>query len=88
MAERVSGIKLPKHDVPTSSATDTSENTSEPEPDMSESDLDPAYVRHLKRELERMTYKNTHLNAQLKRQIKLNEQLVSFTHLLCRVPLR
>jgi len=53
-------------------ASDPSGTASEAE--ASETELDPAAVKQLKRELERERYRNAQLNAQLKRQTKLNEQ--------------
>jgi len=58
-----------------STATDTSEPTSEADADGSECEIDPSFVRGLQRQLEKEVYRNTQLTAQLKRQSKLNEQL-------------
>ena len=60
-----------------STATDTSEAASEVDADVSEFEIDPSFVRQLKRQLEKEVYRNNQLTAQLKRQTKLNEQLVS-----------
>lgn len=58
-----------------STATDTSEPTSEADADNSECEIDPSFVRGLQRQLEKEVYRNAQLTAQLKRQSKLNEQL-------------